>query len=217
MKDLIFILDRFGISDNAYNELSIFEKDLPRKTLINQCRDVISKSYKFQRTAGNIPGAYVSFKEELIKYIKSNVSADSQLLKVKISGDGSKVSRISNFIVLSFSIVQNETHLTSLDQNVFCIINCKENYEQLNAACKPVFDEINELIVEKGLFVDGKNYPVEFLFGGDMKFLQVILGLGSSLSTHACPWCRIHKSDRADMSKPFDFYHTGSMARTNKK
>ena len=94
LKDLIFILDRFGISDNAYNELSIFEKDLPRKTLINQCRDVISKSYKFQRTAGNIPGAYISFKEELIKYVKSNVSADSQVLKVKISGDGSKVSRI---------------------------------------------------------------------------------------------------------------------------
>jgi hypothetical protein len=91
----------------------------------------------------------------------------------------------------------------------------------LNAACKPVFYEINELIAEKGLFVDGKNYPVEFLFGGDMKFLQIIkkilLGLGSSLSTHACPWCRIHKSDRADMSRPFDFYHTGSMARTNKK
>jgi hypothetical protein len=118
------------------------------------------------------------------------------------------VSRISNFIVLSFSIVQNETHLASLDQNVFCIINCKENYEQLNAACKPVFDEINERIAEKGLFVDGTYYPVEFLFGGDMKFLQIILGLGSSLSTHACSWCRIHKGDRADMSKPFDHSKT---------
>jgi hypothetical protein len=47
------------------------KKDLPRKTLINQCRDEISKSYKFQRTAGNISGAYISFKEELIKYVKS--------------------------------------------------------------------------------------------------------------------------------------------------
>jgi SAM-dependent MidA family methyltransferase len=43
----------------------------------------------------NDNGAYISFKEELIKYVKSNVSADSQVLKVKISGDGSKVSRIS--------------------------------------------------------------------------------------------------------------------------
>ena len=153
--------------------------------------------------------------EQFFSYIQ-DVSADSQVLKVKIPGDGSKVSRISSFIVLSFSIVQNETHLASLDQNVFCIINCKENYEQLNAACKPVFDEMNELIAEIWLFVDGKNYPVKFLFGGDMKFIQIVLGLGSSLSTHACPWCRIHKSDRADMSKPFDFYHTGSMARTNK-
>jgi hypothetical protein len=49
----------------------------------------------------------------------------------------------------------------------------------LNAAYKPVFDEINELVAEKGLFVDGTYYPVEFLFGGDMKFLQIILGLGS--------------------------------------
>ena len=75
------------------------------------------------------------------------------------------MSRISNCIVLSFSLVQNETHLVSLDHNVFCIINYKENYEQLNAACKLVFDEINELIAEKGLFVDGENYPLEFLFG----------------------------------------------------
>jgi hypothetical protein len=55
--------------------------------------------------------------------------------------------------------------VVSLDQNVFCIINCKENYEQLNAAFKPVFDEIYELIAEKGLFVDGKNYPVDFYLG----------------------------------------------------
>ena len=80
--------------------------------------------------------------ERIFSYIQ-DVSTDSQVLKVQIPDDGSKVSRISNFIVLSFSIVQNETHLASLDQNVFCIINSKENYEQLNAACKPVFDEMN--------------------------------------------------------------------------
>ena len=80
--------------------------------------------------------------EQIFSYIQ-DVSTDSQVLKVQIPGDGSKVSRIYNFIVLSFSIVQNETHLASLDQNVFCIINSKENYEQLNAACKPVFDEMN--------------------------------------------------------------------------
>jgi hypothetical protein len=71
----------------------------------------------------------------------------------------------------------------------------------LNAACKPVFDEFNELIAERGLFVDGKNYPVEFLFGGDMKFLQIVLGVGSSLSTHACSWCRIHKRKACSRSE----------------
>jgi len=67
---------------------------------------------------------------------------------------------------MSFSIVQNEIHLASLDQNVFCIINCKENYEQLNAACKPVFDEINELIAKKGLFVDVKKLSCRVFIWG---------------------------------------------------
>ena len=74
-------------------------------------------------------------------------------------------TKIKKIIVLSFSIVQNEIHLASLDQNVFCIINCKENYEQLNAACKPVFDENDELIAEMGLFVDGKIILSSFYLG----------------------------------------------------
>jgi hypothetical protein len=35
----------------------------------------------------------------------------------------------------------------------------------LNAACKPVFDENNELIAEMGLFVDGKIILSSFYLG----------------------------------------------------
>jgi hypothetical protein len=33
--------------------------------------------------------------------------------------------------------------LSSKDQNVFCIVNCKEDYDHLKLACKPIFQKIN--------------------------------------------------------------------------
>jgi hypothetical protein len=36
-------------------------------------------------------------------------------------GDGSKVSRISNFVVLSFSVITDDLTLSSNDQNVFAL------------------------------------------------------------------------------------------------
>jgi hypothetical protein len=77
------------------------------------------------------------------KYINQNVSPQLQYpetdkIKIKISGDGSKVRRISNFVVLSFSVITDNLTLSSTDQNVFCIVNCKEDYDHLKLACKPI-------------------------------------------------------------------------------
>ena len=182
--------------------------------MISQCRDEISKSVTFERTSGNIPRAFVRLKDELSRCIKAKSLDNKETLKIKISGDGSRVSRISSFIVFSFNIVQDNTQFASLDHTVFCIVNCKESYDQLKDACKPVFDEINELIEAGVLVIDGESYPIEYLLGGDMKFLQIMLGLGSSLSNCSCLWCKIHKDDRFDLSKPFEFYQSCDMART---
>ena len=48
-----------------------------------------------------------------------------------------------------------------------------------------------------------------------MNFLQIVLGLGGSLCNYSCPWCRVHKNQRDDMTKPLDFYHTRGMQRTS--
>ena len=53
-----------------------------------------------------------------------------------------------------------------------------------------------------------------------MKLLQLVLGLGGSLCNYSCPWCRVHKNQRDDMTKPLvftilDFYHTCGMQRTS--
>ena len=43
LKQLVFLLDKFCVSDAAYNELSMIYDDIPRKYLLIQCREDINK------------------------------------------------------------------------------------------------------------------------------------------------------------------------------
>ena len=71
----------------------------------HQCQEDINSLYHFERIPGNIPAAYVSLESELIRYIKYHVNPERDKKKNVCSRDGSKVSRISNFVVLSFSVI----------------------------------------------------------------------------------------------------------------
>ena len=156
----------------------------------HQCQEDINSLYHFERIPGNIPG---SLESELIRYIKYLVNPETDKIRIKISVDGSKVSRISNFVVLSFSVFTDDWTLSSKDQNVFCIVNCKEDYDHLKLACKPIFQKINTLYEKViRIEVEGKHFDLDILMSGDMKFLQLVLGLGGSLCNYSYPWYRVH-------------------------
>ena len=138
---MLFILEKCNVSESAYRELTVFCDGLLRKYLVSQCREDINSLYHFERIPGNIPGAYVSLESELIWYIncKYHVNPETDKITIEISADGSKVTRISNFVVLSFSVISDDLTLSSKDPNVFCIVNCKENYDNLKLAANPFF------------------------------------------------------------------------------
>ena len=108
IKDLLFILEKCNVSESTYRKLTVFCDGLPCKYLVSQCRENINSLYHFERIPGNIPGAYVNLESEIIRYIKYHVNPETDKIKIKISGDGSKVSRISNFVVLSFSVISDD-------------------------------------------------------------------------------------------------------------
>lgn len=66
----------------------------------------------------------------------------------------------------------------------------------------------------KSIEVDGKKYALDFFLGGDYKILLIVMGLSGATSDYACLWCKIHKLQRFDMSKPKDYYNTTPIART---
>ena len=49
--------------------------------------------------------------------------------------------------------------------------------------------EINTLYEQASIEVEGKHFDLDILMGGDnMKFWQLVLGLGGSLRNYSCPW-----------------------------
>ena len=72
--------------------------------------------FEVKKTSGMLPRSYLSFKTELAKDIdvctKKGVIL-SPKLEIKISGDGARVSRVSNCIVISYSM----TGLTESSQS----------------------------------------------------------------------------------------------------
>ena len=47
-----------------------------------------------------------------------------------------------------------------------------------------------------------------------MKFIQIVLGLNSSIATYCCPWCKVSKDSRGDISFPWNHYHENDTKRT---
>ena len=104
IKQVVYIMDSFCVSDAAYHELSMIDTNgLPRSYLIKQCRQDVNSIHSITRTPGTWPGAQLSFRDEL----------NSQLLNQVI-----KVLLI-NLIVIHININSNiDININSLSCNI---------------------------------------------------------------------------------------------------
>jgi hypothetical protein len=93
---------------------------------------------------------------------------------------GKCLYQVRNVLFFSCSVdwklITEDLTLSSKDQNVFCIVNCKEDYDNLKLACKPIFQKINTLYEKVSIEVEGNHFDLDILMGGDMKCLQLVLG-----------------------------------------
>ena len=109
------------------------------------------------------------------------------------------MSRIANFIVISFALLSDAEKVMSCKGNCcygtfskykcfyksyICIltgnhtvgiVSGSEDYDVLKASCKDLFAEINELVDEGEIEVDGHKVPLEFYLSGDYKVRENII------------------------------------------
>jgi len=74
VESILFLMDKFGVSDEFVYELSMVIEDFPVKSyLIKQCRSNLNKQVKITTTPGLAPGAQHSFKLLLAEKVKDMV------------------------------------------------------------------------------------------------------------------------------------------------
>ena len=75
VESVLFLMDKFGVSDEFVHELSMVIKDFPIESyLIKQCRSNLNKQVKITTTPGLAPGAQHSFKLLLAEKMKDMIS-----------------------------------------------------------------------------------------------------------------------------------------------
>ena len=70
VKNILFILDSFCISDEAYHELTL--QNMVKSYLIKQCREDVNKTFSILQTPGPHPGAQLDF-YETIETFRQNI------------------------------------------------------------------------------------------------------------------------------------------------
>ena len=173
VEKVLFLLDKFCVGDVFYHEMTMLVDDLPRSYLVKQRRDQLNKICHISSTPGDAEGAQVSFKELLKEriqdYVKThqNIITDGEPIKVKISGDGARMTRTSNYILMSFGKLQTSDDIMSAKGNhTIAVVKGKEDYDLLRECFADVFRDINEVVTEKKIDLDGETVNLEFFLGG---------------------------------------------------
>lgn len=208
-------MDKFSISLEGYHELCQVDTSLPRAHLVQNFAKEMDNQWDLKRTPGAAHGAELPFPlllgNEICKCMANKEEVTK--IKVKISGDGTKMSHSSNFFVCSFALIDDDCScLSSAGNHTIAIVKGKEDHECLKESLANVINDVNSLVKDRKITVDGKTVPLEFYLGGDYKFLLIAMGMKGATSNNSCIWCKLHKNERCNMSHSCEYFR-GEMAR----
>ena len=189
VKQTLYVKERLNVSDKAYHELSMIRPSLPCWSTINKVAKNINSCCDIYPTPGPILGVQQSLKNRLTTRLQTLVNKypsikDEAYIRVKLTGDGTRVSRSMHIVVIAFSILNvNENPNSPGGNHVIALLNTVEKYEQLSDALKDIEEEIKST---QSLTIDGHKFQIKYFFSADMKYLAVCLGLQAANADYSC-------------------------------
>ena len=120
--------------------------------------------------------------------VKINPSlVNESTINVKITGDGTQVSRSMHILVLAFTILDGNANPNSPSgSHTIAMLNAQEKYECLSHAVKDIANEIESI---QSITIDGHEFNIQFFLGADMKFLAICLSIQATNAKYSCIWC----------------------------
>lgn len=171
----LYIKDRFNVSYQAYHELAMVNKVLPRSSaLTKRARELDAESI-IRPTPGKYIGVLQSLKEHLKKRIENLVQANPSIaenanIRVKITGDGTCISQSMHAIVIAFMVIEEgEIPNSPRGNHTIALLNAGEDYNILSESLEDIQDEVKQL---KSIAVNDE-YTIKFFLGADWKFLAL--------------------------------------------
>lgn len=216
---LLYTKDRFGISNQAYHELSMVCKEMPRSCKVKDRIKEINRKWNLSQTPGNTVGVQQSIKKRLeirlqalIEKCKKESFTLNNKLRVKLSGDGTNIGKRLHVINITFTILEEGSRAMAAEGNhLVAVVKIQENYDDLFVAMGDIRHDIGTL---SQVSVGNECFEIEWFLGGDWKFLACICGLGAAHATHPCIWCKCSLYDHYDPTKSWSFLDESKGART---
>ncbi|KAJ8019298.1 hypothetical protein HOLleu_42179 [Holothuria leucospilota] len=202
---LIYIRDTQNISRRAHHELTMHCQTLPKEYRLHIRKQEINSQSQIHNVSNYI-GVWQSFRETLCSrlsvLIRNSSSRDTILqdgvVKVKITGDGTTIGKRISVTNIAFSIIGENTCVGSSGSYLLAIVRVPEKQAALADALSPLITEIND--TDK-VFVLDESVKVQLYLGGDLKFLNQIMGIEGFSAKHCCLWCICPSELRWDFQK----------------
>ena len=155
---------------------------------------------------------------ELIQqgFIKIPDDGSTPVLRAQILGDATTVwksMRVNGTSIVA-KVLYNDKNADG-DKDVGTGVNSFQNQraigfylgddtqKELKQHAPDLNDQMQDL-VDNGIEVDGHRFNIQLLLGGDLKFINSMLGLCNNASHFPCPFCIIHKSLLACTTEELD-------------
>ena len=215
---LLYVKDKFSISDKAFHELSSIVPTIPKCGQVKKITKKLNSEFEIKPTPNNIVGVQQSLRLRLTTCLSRLVEQASKegkdfpdKIRVKLNGDGTRIARGLNIINFAFTILEDSLSQSAAGNHVFAILKITEGYDEMLAGLQDVCDEARDIEV---ISIDGKVYQVTWFLGGDWKILALVCGLDSATSIYACIWCKCPKDERSDMTLEWSINDSAKGARS---
>lgn len=133
------------------------------------------------------------------------------VVKIKITGDGTTISKIIHITTIAFSIIGEPPCTGSSGSYLLAIVRVPEKQASLADALSSLISEINSI---DSVSAGEESVRVQLYLAGDLKFLNQMMGVEGFNAKHYFLWCICPSELRFDSEKVWCTYDVERGART---
>ena len=217
---MLFVKDRYDLSQDAYHEMAKICKEMPRHYLLKRRVAELNKLWNIKPTPNGTCGVQQTLEDRLrvrVSHLHKTAAADAKFqstkeLNVKLADDGTNIGKRLHVINFTFTLLDEGSLAHSCDGNhTLAIFKKPEKYKYLHDTLEDIRSEVETLKMNT---VDGVVYKINYFLGGDWKFLAIVTGIDSATSTYACIWCKCLSTERCLMDKQWSIVDSSKGARS---